>query len=241
MTEENTPTVPNRKPEDLKPSLSLRLLFPVIKILVGLFLRFKFKAPQKVFRKERVPKDQGLLIFANHISNTDPILIQIACPRLINFLARRDLFARDDIGKFITWWCAFPVTQSSPDTGAIKTAVTLAKQGHAVCMFPEGQLSPDGNLLDLFPGAALLVRKAGVPAICVGLKNTNKLMPHPEETARPAHDTLTATWGHPKQFDPKAKTEDIMAWIESELLTLSDQPSRNPIKNTPEAEASEVS
>lgn len=241
MTPEPEPevNVPNPTPEDLVHPWTLHLAAPFIRIVFPLFLKFKFKAPVRYLHRQNVPRQGGLLIFANHLSNTDPVLVQLACPRLINFMSRRELFARPDIGKFIRWWRAFPVTQSSADTAAIKTAIKLAQNGHAVCMFPEGQLSPDGRLLPLFAGAALLVRKSQVPCICVGLQNTDKLMPHPEITARPAHATLTARWGEPRSFDAKANPQEILSWIESELLTLSNQPPKQ--QDAPEADTSEAS
>lgn len=214
--------VGNFAAKDLEHSWCLKLFAGVVKGFVRLML-LRWRAPIRTFGQERVPRRGGLLIFSNHLSNTDPVVVQIACPRLINFMARRQLFEMKGVSSVLKLWKAFPVTQSSADTAAIRTAIALAQRGHAVGVFPEGQLSPDGNLIELLPGAALLVRRARVPCICVGLKNTNRLMPHPDVTPRVANATLEARWGELKVFDERARADDVMDWVESELRRLTGQ------------------
>lgn len=207
-------------------SATLRILYPGLKaVFWGLFALFL--APMRKRNSKNVPKTGPLLIFANHISNTDPILVQYSCPRMIHFMARRELFDWKVLGPFLKWWRAFPVTQSAADTQAIRRAIELLEEGNAVCIFPEGQLSTNGKLIELLPGAHLIIRRTGVHCICVGLQGTNKLMPHPKLTPQIAASWLTATWGEPKYFDKTTSRDDFVNWIESELLNLSGQPQKS--------------
>lgn len=193
--------------------------------MFALFLLFG--SPMRRRRANLVPSDGPLLIFANHISNCDPVLLQWSCPRLVNFMARREIFSMGLLGKFVSWWRAFPVTQSSADKEAIRTALKLIGAGHAVVVFPEGQLSPTGELIELLPGASLLARKTGVRCICVGLTGTNVIVPYPETRPRWAGVPLVATWGEPRTFEPKADPETVMGWIREELLRLTGQSGRS--------------
>lgn len=127
------------------------------------------------------------------------------------------------LGKFVTWWRGIPIKQSSADKGAIKKAIEVLKSGAVVGIFPEGQLSPDGKLIELFEGTALIIRMAQCPCMCVGLQGSNKLMPHPSVIPRWSFRRIEARWGQPRSFSKDSTTEEIMSWIESELLTLSDQ------------------
>ena len=127
------------------------------------------------------------------------------------------------LGNFLRWWRTVPIKQSSADRGAIKKAIELLKAGEAVGIFPEGQLSPDGKLLDLFAGTALIVRLAETPCVCVGLRGTNKVMPHPSVIPRWAFTTVRAHWGEVRTFTKDTEQEEIMDWIESELRRLSGQ------------------
>lgn len=136
-------------------------------------------------------------------------------------MARRELFAMGWMGRFMTWWGAFPVSQSSADVGALKTAMRLLAAGEAVCVFPEGQLSPTGELIELLPGSALLALRSGAPVVCVGLRGTTKLMPYPTERPNYAAAWLTATWGEPRTFEEGTKPEAVLAWAASELRRLT--------------------
>ena len=201
----------------------LRVTYPILRWIVWLLMLF-LAAPMRGVHRGRVPRKGPLLVFSNHISNSDPVLVQWSCPRLIHFMARRDLFTMGGLGSILRWWHAFPVTQSSADTGAIKHAIKLLQAGKVVCIFPEGQLSPHGELAALHSGAALVVRQTGVPCICVGLRNSNVFMPNPETKPRWTGKVLSGTWGNIRQFDRKTDPAEIMDWIESELRSLSGQP-----------------
>ncbi len=202
---------------------SLRFFFPVLKGIAGLLFCL-LTAPIRPRERKNVPRTGALLVFSNHLSNTDPIVVQYSCPRLINFMARKELFEMRFLGPFIKWFRAFPVKQSSADKGAIRTALEHLKAGHAVGVFPEGQLSPDGKLIELLPGSALLVRMSGAPCICVGIQDSNKLMPDPQVVPKPSFTSIKATWGTVMNFDRSTTQEEIMDWIRSELLRLSGQP-----------------
>jgi 1-acyl-sn-glycerol-3-phosphate acyltransferase len=182
-----------------------------------------FAAPIRVLGRRNVPQSGSLLILANHLSNTDPVLVQYSSPRLIHFMARRELFQMGALGRFVAWFKAFPVKQSSADKGAIRTAVELLKAGRTVCVFPEGQLSPDGNLIPLLPGAALVVRMSGAPCVCVGIRGSNRVMPDPSVVPRWAFSRVTLTWGQPRAFPHDASAEEILGWIDGELRQLSGQ------------------
>ncbi len=215
--------IPNFPPEKLRITPLLRILSPIIRFTVKKYIQLRYKALWQFENRNNIPDVEGLLIFSNHISNSDPFLVQLSCPRHINFMARRELFAMKGIAPFVKFWKAFPVTQSSSDSTALKTAIALVKRGQAVCVFPEGQLSPTGELIQLLPGASLLVKKSGVKCICVGIQNSNKLMPYPMVEPQIANATLIAKWGEPKSFDPKTNSAEVMSWIESELKYLTDQ------------------
>lgn len=161
----------------------------------------------------------------NHIADVDPIVTQMACPRDIYFMAKSELFEMKGIGSILRYWKAFPVKRGEPDRSALKRAADLAKAGHVVCVYPEGQLSETGELQDLKSGIALIVRMAGVPVICLGLRNTNKVLPYGRLMPRPAFRCIRAEWGEPHQFPPGSSTEEVLRWAEGQLRSLTGQES----------------
>ncbi|MDI9637351.1 phosphoribosylglycinamide formyltransferase [Kamptonema cortianum] len=213
--------VPLRAPVPHSPHpASFRAVYWLIRLIAWCIL-FLFGAPMKRKNADRVPKTGPLLVFANHLSNSDPVLIQYSSPRLLHFMARRDIFNMRFLGWLVRWFRAFPVIQSSPDKGAIKQALRYLSEGEAVAVFPEGQLSSNGELGPLFAGAALLVRKSKATVICVGIKGTNKFMPNPKTTPGWAGTALVANWGEPIQFPENTSSVDILREIERELKRLS--------------------
>lgn len=198
---------------------------------------FTLLGPTYTKGRRRVPKKGGLLILSNHQADVDPILVQLACPRPIHYMAKSELFESPTLRKWMLKYRAFPVNRGEPDRAAIKRAIALLKAGEVVGIFPEGELSETGEILPLKAGVALLVRMSGAPAICVGLRNTRRIMPYGTTLPRPALRFISARWGKPRQFDKKAETEEIMAWVKSELLALSGYPEAEETKPEAKLEA----
>lgn len=198
-----------------------RIGLPISKFLAWLLLFFF--GPLIVRGRYRVPKKGGLLILSNHISDIDPPAVQVSCPRTIYFMAKSELFDMPALGRMIRWFKAFPVKRGEPDRASIKKAIGYLRAGETVCIFPEGELSEDGNLWPLKPGVALIVRMAEVPVICVGLVGTNKIVPCGKLIPRPAFGGVSATWGEVRSFDRRAETEEIMDWVEGQLRELTER------------------
>ncbi|MBS1717661.1 MAG: 1-acyl-sn-glycerol-3-phosphate acyltransferase [Armatimonadetes bacterium] len=198
-----------------------RLGLPLMRILFGIL--FFFLGPFKCKGKYRVPRSGGLLILSNHIADVDPIIVQMACPRNVYFMAKSELFDMKLIGPGLRLYKVFPVKRGEPDKAAIRRAVDLLNAGHTVCIFPEGELSETGELIPLKPGVALIIRMTGVPVICVGLKNSNRVLPYGKVLPRPAFRWITANWGETRTFAKDADNDVIMGWAEAQLRELTDQ------------------
>ena len=180
-----------------------------------------FLGPMRVVGKYRVPKQGGVIVLANHQSDIDPIAAACACSRTVYFMAKSELFEMKVVGPMIRWFRAFPVKRGEPDKTAIKKAVAYLHAGQVVCVFPEGELSEDGEIQPLKPGVALIVRMSGAQVICLGLKNTRKIMPCGSLLPRPAFGGVAAIWGEPRSFDRKAEAGEILGWAEVQLRELT--------------------
>ncbi len=128
---------------------------------------------------ENVPQG-GCVLACNHVSSFDPwpLGVPLWPKRQLRFMAKSELY----------WWPltivlngagAFPVRRGQGDRAAIETAVRLAREGHAVAMFPEGTRRTKG-LVKRFEarprsGAARIALEAGVPLVPAAVKGTDKL------------------------------------------------------------------
>jgi 1-acyl-sn-glycerol-3-phosphate acyltransferase len=181
------------KQEDIRHPLSVKLAFPFIRAALKLFLLFL--GPLRVSDRKRVPRDGALLIIANHLSYLDPPAVQLASPRLIHFMAGIELFEREDrITKFVKWWRAFPVRRGASDRRALAHALMLLKAGECVCLFPEGNLSEDGQLMPLQPGWFMLARKTGARVIAARVDGTQYVVPPGIEKFQKGKGPVTVRW-----------------------------------------------
>jgi 1-acyl-sn-glycerol-3-phosphate acyltransferase len=182
---------------------------------------FALLGPLKCSGKKRVPRSGGLLILSSHRADVDPIVLQACCPRHIYFMAKSELFAMAIIGPLMRAFRAFPVNRGEPDRTSLKRAIDLLKEGHVVCVFPEGELSESGEMLPIKPGIALIARQSGVPVICVGIRGTQWMMPYGSRIPRPAFRKVWLRWGEPWQPEPRISTEDFVTRVAQELEALS--------------------
>ena len=198
------------------------LLWPIRFLILGPILTIF--GPFRFSGSRNVPRKGGLIILCNHLADCDPVALQCACPRGIQYMSKSELWEMKIVGPMLKWWGSFPVKRGEPDRASLRIAAELAKSGAVVGIFPEGQLSEDGRLLEIKPGAALIIRMAGVPVICCGLRNTNKIMPYGKLIPRPALAWVTANWGEPREFSKEDTTEEIVAWAEAEFRRLIPEP-----------------
>jgi 1-acyl-sn-glycerol-3-phosphate acyltransferase len=169
----------------------------------------------------KFPKKGGVLILANHLSDVDPLMVQMSCPRNVHFMAKSDLFEMKVLAFLMRMGSTFPVKRGEPDRAALRLAADYLKLGEVVCIFPEGQISETGELQEIKPGVALIMRMAQVPVICLGIKNTNQVMPYSKMTPRFARHRASSRWGDPKLFSREDSSEVIVRWITEQLTTLS--------------------
>jgi acyl-[acyl-carrier-protein]-phospholipid O-acyltransferase/long-chain-fatty-acid--[acyl-carrier-protein] ligase len=106
----------------------------------------------------------GALVICNHLSYVDAVVLQIASPRPLRFVAFAG-FARSPTVRFLFRAAGvIPVTPNKPMKG-IRVAVDAIRQGELVCVFPEGAISRTGQLMLLKRGFETIARQAHAPVI----------------------------------------------------------------------------
>jgi len=141
------------------------------------FLLSKFLFPIKVFGRSHIPRKGGFILASNHVSYLDPIVVGIACPRKLNFMARHDLFSNRFFSWVLSMVGAFPVKRNSADLSALKEALRRVKNGKALLIFPEGSRAVGSKSYEPQPGIGFLAAKLNVPMIPVFVKGTEIALP----------------------------------------------------------------
>jgi 1-acyl-sn-glycerol-3-phosphate acyltransferase len=168
-------------------------------------IRFLYR--YRVLGREHLPASGGYVLAAGHVSNFDPWPLAMALwpHRFLRFMAKSELFW-PPLGWFIASAGAFKVRRGRADREAIATAVSLAREGHVIAMFPEGTRRRKGLrkkwTAAAKTGAARIALDAGVPLVPAGIKGTNDL-------ARLGR--LTVRYGPPIPLDDLAGLESAEA------------------------------
>ncbi|MDX2227294.1 MAG: MFS transporter [Verrucomicrobiae bacterium] len=114
----------------------------------------------RVHDQRQLPWDRGVLLLCNHTSYIDTIILQLACPRTVRFVISREIFLNPFLNWFYRLMRAIPVDSTRAKEG-IREAVRHLQEGEVLCLFPEGTITRDGNLLPFQPGYETIARHAG--------------------------------------------------------------------------------
>ncbi|CAM3159083.1 lysophospholipid acyltransferase family protein [Sporolactobacillus spathodeae] len=138
-------------------------LYFIGKPLAGIFYRFYFRIEVK--GQENLPDEGPVLICCNHRSNFDPPLIGISLKRQLSFVAKEELFQVPVLGSILRQVNAFPIKRGTGDRGAIRLALNLLRQGHALLIFPEGTRNHTGDLKKGLSGAGFFALNSNATVI----------------------------------------------------------------------------
>ncbi len=136
------------------------------------------------------PRGGGLLVVANHCSYLDPVVLQVALRRRIRYLMTEDFYDIPSIRWFFQWMRALRLSESRTNLASLRVARNAMRGGDVVGLFPEGELSPDGEIGPARPGAAVLASLAGVPVLPVRIRGTFEVWRKGMLLPRPARVTV---------------------------------------------------
>lgn len=176
--------------------------------------------PIRVRGQEYVPQKGAAVVVSNHLSLVDPFVVGFGANRLINFMGKEELFRMPVLGNLMRKLGSFPVDRSRRDPAAMRTALTVLKQGELLGMFPEGTRSTTGEMNEFRAGAARLASRTRVPIIPVAVFNTNKALP-PKKWIRPAR--IGVRFGEPFELTELNNNPKDEAALESALDMIRDR------------------
>lgn len=183
----------------LSPSPIFWAAYPVLHL--GFRCILKTFAPNwRVSGRKNIPPRGGVLFAPNHISDLDPPFVNLSLRRPAWFMAKRELFEIPILAPFIRLAQAFPVERGGADRAALKYAEQLLKNGQALVIYPEGRLSPSGELQPILPGVTSLALRAGVPLIPVGIAGSNHVMVYGKVMPRVTLKKVRVHFGEPLDF-----------------------------------------
>ena len=132
----------------------------------------------EVTGREFIPLEGGLIVISNHSSYLDPLIIGAAVTRRMTYLAKKELFTRPLIGRFVSSF-SLPVSREGSSHTMIKETVKRLSGGEAIAMFPAGEREKvgDGSAAGFKRGLELLARLSKVPVLPAYIKGADRSLP----------------------------------------------------------------
>lgn len=125
-----------------------------------------------------IPKKGGFILAANHVSYLDPIVLGVACPRSLNFMAKDTLFSAPFLASWLKAVGVIPVKRDAADLSALKAAIKNANAGMGLALFPEGtRRTKENAFINPEPGVGFLAAKLNLPVVPAFISGTYEAFP----------------------------------------------------------------
>jgi long-chain acyl-CoA synthetase len=159
-------------------------------LYVGLSLLIRTLFRLDVQGRDNVPADGPVLLTPNHASYLDPLVLAAA----FGFADLRRtywagwaalLFSTPMMRAISRAGNVLPVDPDREPARALAMGVAVLNRGRRLVWFPEGRLSPTGEISPFLHGVGLLLQKTGARAVPVRLVGTFEALPRNRRWPRP--------------------------------------------------------
>jgi 1-acyl-sn-glycerol-3-phosphate acyltransferase len=208
MNPTETPVVDKVPPRAPRRPVHWFVLQQFFRVLFAIWFRYSSRGHL------HVPTQAPALLLSNHQSFLDPLLIGLPLDRPVSYLARDSLFRIFGLGALMRISLVVPIKREGGGGGGLRETLSHLAEGHLMGIFPEGTRSLDGTVGPLKPGFSVLLRRADVPVIPVGIAGANRAMGPGKKFIWPAR--ICVVYGEPIPAEIIAKGRE--RGRESELL-----------------------
>jgi len=125
----------------------------------------------------RLLRNQGYILLANHQSYIDPVSFPAMCLNTFSFAARHTLFRNPLFGGLISFLGAFPIRRGTRDNAAFQQMQEELKFGSSLIIFPEGTRSLDGKIKKFKGGINLILSRTKAPVQIGIVSGNHKILP----------------------------------------------------------------
>jgi hypothetical protein len=122
---------------------------------------------------EKIPEEGAAIVVCNHVSFVDALVISAACRRPIRWVMYHRIFAVPLLSFFFRTAKAIPIAPAKEDAKLLEAAYeTIARElaaGELIGLFPEGQLTADGEVGEFRAGIMRILERTPVPVVPLAL------------------------------------------------------------------------
>lgn len=159
------------------------MFYSICRELVAICFKIFFRV--KAYGTRFIPLRGAFILASNHVSNLDPMVLGVVCPRALNYMGKHTLFSNRISSWLMYHLRVFPVKRNSADFFAVKEAIKRLKEGGALLLFPEGGRSSNSGPAEPEPGIGFLALKLNIPVVPAFVKGTEGVLPKGAKMVRP--------------------------------------------------------
>ena len=164
------------------------LLLSVMNLMIALYiytvipeflLRFlcwivsKIMYRLKVVGREHIPANGPAILVCNHVTFIDWMIIASASPRPVRFVMHYSFLGLPLAGRLFKDAKVIPIAGLKEKPGILRSAfgqiAEALSMGEIVCIFPEGELTGDGEMGEFKTGIERIVQRNPVPVVPMAL------------------------------------------------------------------------
>ncbi len=124
--------------------------------------------------EDRIPEQGPALIVCNHLSYMDPLIVGGTIRRPIRFVMAHEIYRLPGLRWLFRLAGAIPVASRKVDPDCLARAFEAVDEalarGELVGIFPEGRLSPDGEVGEFRGGISEILARRPVPVVPMALE-----------------------------------------------------------------------
>ena len=156
-------------------AVALRIFFIVpeflLRFLSWLLVCFLYRLQKREI--DHVPLKGAALLVCNHVSYVDALLLMAAIARPIRFVIHADIYNIPVLHWIFRAAKTIPIAGGQKDRKLLRHAFhaidTALANGELVCIFPEGELSRDGQIAPFQRGVERIVARRAVTVVALAL------------------------------------------------------------------------
>jgi acyl-[acyl-carrier-protein]-phospholipid O-acyltransferase / long-chain-fatty-acid--[acyl-carrier-protein] ligase len=180
-------------------------IMPAIVVRFVLYCTANLMFKIKVTGTENIPRSGAALVVSNHISYADAVLAGYATRRFMRFLMWKPIYEVPAAKPFFDVLKAIPIESGSPKetVRALRKAREELLKGNLVAIFPEGQITRDGETGPFERGYERVINGVDCPVV-------------------PMH--IEGLWGHPLSCKGGGVFQSWELWFRPEVTVRVGKP-----------------
>ncbi|MBK8963127.1 MAG: MFS transporter [Candidatus Competibacteraceae bacterium] len=140
----------------------------IVWILVNIVYRLRTQG------LEQLPDQGPALLVCNHVSLMDALVVGGCCRRPVRFVMDHQIFKTPGLNFVFRTAGAIPIASARTDREILKQAyervAEYLEQGEVVGIFPEGRLTPDGEIGSFKSGIERILKRTPVPVVPMAVR-----------------------------------------------------------------------